>query len=98
MMQKEKVNVYSYDLKVQVVKEFYQGHAVPDLVQRHELNNRRLVYKWTSKVRQGGFDALKDERGGAKSRKVKRSTLEEELEVIRLENLYLKKLLDLKRG
>lgn len=91
---------YPYDLKKQVVEMYFEGHAVPDLVTEFNISNRRTLYDWINKAKEGGFRALGDNRG-KKSKgksKIDEQSLVEKYERLKLENEYLKKLLDLKRG
>jgi len=91
---------YAFELKKQVVKEYFEGYSVPDLVEKYGIGNRRRVYEWATKVREGGYAALEDKRGLKSKGKKKKDelSLEEKYERLKLENLYLKKLLALKRG
>lgn len=91
---------YTYDMKKKVVNMYYEGHSVSDLVIRFDISNRRRINDWVQKVREGGYDALKDRRGvKSKGRPQKDGlTLKEENERLRLEVMYLKKLIDLQRG
>lgn len=91
---------YPYELKKEVVELYFEGHSVLDLVEKYEIKNRRRVYDWVKKVKEFGYVGLSDQRGiNSKGKKKKEeSSLEEQLEKVKLENEYLKKLLDLKRG
>ncbi|MEH7239581.1 helix-turn-helix domain-containing protein [Bacillus sp. JJ1562] len=92
-------NNYPYDLKKQVVEMFLEGHSASELAKKFEIKNQRRVYDWVEKVRADGYSALNDTRGQkSKGKSKKKKTLEEEFELLKLENEYLKKLLDLKRG
>lgn len=87
---------YSYDLKKQVVEKFFEGYGVPELMEEFQIK-KRTVYDWITKVKEGGYEALYDNRG-MKNRKTEKESYMTEIERLRLENEYLKKLLDLKRG
>lgn len=91
---------YPYEVKKQIVEMYFEGHSVPDLVEQFDVKNRRRIYEWVNKVRAGGYEALGDLRGSQSKGKSKKEkyTLEEKYERLKLENEYLKKLLDLKRG
>ncbi|HED0876548.1 TPA: helix-turn-helix domain-containing protein [Campylobacter jejuni] len=93
-------NTYTYDLKKQAVEMYFEGHSVPDLVDEFEIQNRRTLYEWINSVKTEGYQALYDHRGRKSQGKKKKEgqTLEEKYEHLQLENEYLKKLLDLKRG
>src|SRR5699024_6689594 len=95
-----KLRTYSYDLKKQVVEMYFEGYTVAELVNKFDIKNRRRVYEWTAKVREFGYDGLYDMRGSRSNGKKKKEqeTLEEKYKRLELENMYLKKLLDLKRG
>lgn len=89
-----------FKTKKEIVELYFEGYSAVELTKRFGLSNRRRVSEWAKKVRDAGtFDALKDTRGvGNKGRtKEKKKTLEEEMEHLKLENLYLKKLIDLQR-
>ncbi|TCP16200.1 helix-turn-helix protein [Scopulibacillus darangshiensis] len=91
---------YPYDLKKQVVEMYLEGHPLNELVEKFDLGNVRRVYEWAKRVREGGYKALNDQRGLKSKGKRRKNgeTPEEEIERLKLENQYLKKLLDLKRG
>lgn len=91
---------YPVELKKQVVEMYLEGHSPTDLVKKFEIKNVRRVYEWAAKARKHGYGALDDKRGlNSTGRKKKEAqTLEEKYERLKLENEYLKKLLDLKRG
>lgn len=78
------------------MKNTFEGHAVPDLLEEYGLK-KRTVYDWISLVKEAGYDALYDRRG-RKNKKDKEEYYLSEMERLRLENDYLKKLLELKRG
>lgn len=95
-----KPRVYSFELKKQVVELYFEGYSAVELVERFDLGNRRRVTEWTKKVREAGtMDALKDTRGLSNKGRTreKKESIAEEIERLKLENLYLKKLIDLKR-
>lgn len=96
----KKKQKYSYDQRKQVVEKYLQGELVENLVEEFQLSNRAMVYDWVKKVRANGYAALNDRRGlHNKGKKNKEEpTLQEKYDRVCLENQYLKKLLDLKRG
>lgn len=100
MQKNKKKQWYSYDLRKQVVEMYLEGHAASDLVERFNLSNSRNIYDWVKKAREGGFKALEDHRGlhNKEKAKINELSIEEKYERLKLENEYLKKLLDLKRG
>lgn len=92
-------NVYSFELKKKVVELYFEGYSAVDLKEQFDINNRRRVSEWAKKVREAGtFDVLKDTRGLANKGKTKNKmeSQTDEIERLKLENLYLKKLLELK--
>ncbi|MFA9560692.1 helix-turn-helix domain-containing protein [Evansella sp. AB-rgal1] len=91
---------YPYEVKKQIVEMYFEGHSVTDLVEQFEVRDRRRIYDWIEKAREEGYRALEDGRGLRSTGKKKKEeqSLEEEYEKLKLENEYLKKLLDLKRG
>lgn len=95
----EKKQKYTFDQRKQVVEKYLQGELVDNLVEEFQLSNRGMVYDWVKKVKANGYAALNDQRGlRNKGKKKEEPTLEEKYERVCLENQYLKKLLDLKRG
>lgn len=93
---------YSYELKKTVVEKYFQGYAMRDLAKEYNISSPRVARRWVNKVREGGFDALKDKRGIKSIGKQIRKPSEEETknEIIErqaLEIEYLKKLLELER-
>ena len=95
-----KKQYYPFEMKKKVVELYFEGHSATDLAKRFDLTSRKRVTDWVSKVRKAGtMDALNDTRGLSNkgiTRKKKESMLEEN-ERLKLEILYLKKLIDLKR-
>lgn len=95
----EKTRVYSEETKREVVERFLEGHRAVDLQEQFGIKNRRRIYDWVHKVKDANsLEALKDTRGVSNKGRKKEISLAEENEQLKLENLYLKKLLDLKRG
>lgn len=94
------MKTYSYDLKKQVVEKYLEGHSASELVDEFEIKNRRTIYDWVNKAKIEGFKGLEDQRGLQSKGKSKKDedTIEQKYERLKLENMYLKKLLDLKRG
>lgn len=79
---------------------YLEGYSGSEVAKKLDIRNARRVTEWVSKARDGGFQALADKRGLKSKGKSKKEelTLEEKYEQLKLENEYLKKLLDLKRG
>ena len=91
---------YSYTFKKQMVELYMEGHTATELARKYDISNRRRIHEWVSKVKQAGtMEVLKDTRGLANKGKTKdaKQSLEKEMERLKLENAYLKKLLELKR-
>jgi transposase len=68
-----------------------------------KVKNQRMINEWVNKYERLRKERLKDKRGAkkgmGKGRPRKTSlTLEEENQILKSENLYLKKLLEQKRG
>lgn len=100
---KNKCFTYSYELKKKAVELYYEGYSRTEIAERLEIKNKRLINEWVVKVEKEGWDGIKDRRGqkkgAGKGRPPKRTlTLEEENQRLKAENLYLKKLLEQKRG
>lgn len=91
---------YPVELKKQVVEMYFEGYSISDLVKKFDIASNRTVNNWVAKVRKYGFEALNDTRGlhSTGKKKKEEKTIEEKYELLKLENEYLKKLLDLKRG
>ncbi|MEH7387256.1 helix-turn-helix domain-containing protein [Bacillus sp. JJ1521] len=95
-----KKRTYPYDLKKQLVELYLEGHSSTELAKKYDIHSYKRITDWVRKVREGGFKALEETRGRHSKGKSKKEevTLEEKYEKLKLENEYLKKLLDLKRG
>lgn len=91
---------YAYDIKKRVVEKYFEGSTVIKLVEEFDITNRRTIYEWIDKVRTEGYDGLYDTRGTKRvsQEKSKEESKDARINRLELENLYLKKLLDLKRG
>lgn len=90
---------YGFELKKEVVELYLEGHSAVDLTKRFELSNRRRVSEWVKQVREAGtLEVLRDTRGLANKGRTKASneSMEEEIDRLNLEVLYLKKLIELK--
>lgn len=94
-----KIKRYPYELKKEVVELYFEGESATELTEKFNISNRRRIYDWVAIVREHGYTAL--ERGVPKTTdeiESQETTLKEENTRLKLENEYLKKLLDLKRG
>ena len=90
---------YPYELKKQVVELYFEGESPTELTKQFNIGNRRRIHEWVSIVKQHGYSAL--ECGVPKSKSdvdPQVDALKEENTRLKLENEYLKKLLELKRG
>ncbi|WP_163103572.1 transposase, partial [Peribacillus alkalitolerans] len=73
------------------------------IAEKLEIPTKKLINEWVLKYERLGEEGLKDNRGKkkgtGKGRPAKKNlTLEEEIQMLKAENLYLKKLLEQKRG
>jgi len=99
----QKAKKYSYQLKKKVVQLYYEGQSVSKLTEEYDLSHRNRIYEWRDKVKVGGYEALIDQRGKKSQGRPSIQELDEdglrrENEHLKLQVLYLKKLLDLERG
>lgn len=96
----EKHKKYSFEIKKKVVELYFEGQSAITIAKENNISSDRRVLAWSKKVREANsFEVLRDTRGRRKqSVKNQKETLEEENERLRIENLYLKKLLDLRKG
>ena len=96
-----KQKVYSYELKKTVVQKYFEGHALRDFAKEYNISAARVASRWVNKVREGGYEALKDKRKMKKNAgNLKPSEDETKNEIIERQALqieYLKKLLELER-
>ena len=90
---------YSFETKKKVVELYFEGKSAITIAKENNISSDRRVLAWSKKVRDANsFEVLRDTRGKRKHKVVNKSkTLEEENERLRIENLYLKKLLDLRK-
>ena len=91
---------YSYQFKKQMVELYMEGYTATELARKYDISNRRRIHEWVNKVKQAGtMEVLKDTRGLANKGKTKelKLSMEKQMERLKLENAYLKKLLELKR-
>lgn len=92
---------YTFELKKEIVEKYFEGYSGDQLAEEYSLSHRSRVYGWVKEVREAGtFDVLKPFKGRVKETvsKEKKLSIEEEMERLRLENMYLKKLLELRKG
>lgn len=92
--------IYLYELKKQMVELYMEGYSAADLAEKYDIASRRRIQDWVKRVRDAGtMEVLRDTRGLANKGKTKevKLSMEKEMERLKLENAYLKKLLELKR-
>jgi len=96
----KKYKSYSFETKKKAVELYFEGRSAITIAKEFHLSSDRIVQEWSKKVRDANsFEVLKNRRGRKKQSEEKRKeTLEEENERLRIENLYLKKLLELRKG
>jgi len=98
-MQTKKYPKYPVELKQQAVESYLEGHSVSEIVSKFDIKNPRRIYDWVARVKECGYEGLNDRRGLHRiGTKKNEDTLEEKYMRLKLENEYLKKLLDLQRG
>ena len=83
-----------------MVELYFEGYSAEELAKKHNIGHRSRINEWVRAVREAGtFDVLKPHQGQIKKiPKEKKLSLEKENERLALENLYLKKLLELRKG
>lgn len=91
---------YSFEIKKKAVELYFEGQSAITIAKENNISSDRRVLAWSKKVRDANsFEVLRDTRGKRKQEVINhKETLEEENERLRIENLYLKKLLDLRKG
>lgn len=90
---------YTFEEKKEVVELFFEGYTIEELMERFDISNRRRIYEWSKNVRDANsFEVLRDRRGLMNKGRKKKESIEEENERLKLEVLYLKKLIRLREG
>jgi transposase len=99
-----KINrTYDKEFKLRAVRMYLEEHKGYRIVTRElGLSDTKMIRRWVKNFRELGVDGLDDRRGRATSSNQRRSRTEtlskdKELERLRAENAYLKKLLELER-
>ncbi|WP_153062651.1 hypothetical protein [Metasolibacillus meyeri] len=78
---------------------YLAGTSTAEIMETFPIANRRRVTEWVKAVREANtLEVLLPNQGRPHKNKEKQESIEAENERLKLENLYLKKLLDLKRG
>lgn len=102
LMEKPTKQRYPYDIKKEVVTRNLKGESRMHLAQEFGLSSDNLVKKWVRAWRTGGDEALMPKPQGRPKGSTKPKILTEEdklrreVEKLRAENAYLKKLRDLR--
>lgn len=102
LVEKPTKKQYSFEVKKEVVDRFLAGETRMDLAKEFELSSPQQVKGWVSKWRKGGDEALRSKPKGRPKGSAKPALLTEEdrllreVEKLRAENAYLKKLRDLR--
>lgn len=90
---------FPFELKKQAVELYFEGYTSQEVADKLGINHRTRVSEWVRLVRAANsFDVLLPNKGLPRKNGRKKETLQEENERLKLENLYLKKLLDLRKG
>lgn len=102
LVEKPTKQQYSFEIKKEIVDRFLAGETALDLAKEFELSSEQLVKSWVRRWRDGGDDSLKPKPKGRPKGSAKPVALTEEdklrreVEKLRAENAYLKKLRDLR--
>lgn len=95
---------YSIEIKLKAVKMYLEeGLSSLQIAKLLDLSSKNRVLLWSKRYKEFGIDGLKERRGSVKSPlrgrpKKNFNSVEEEMEKLRVENEYLKKLLEYRRG
>lgn len=102
LVEKTTKQQYSFEVKKEVVDRFNAGESKMELAREFGLSSDQLVTGWVRAWRTGGDEALRPKRkgrpkGSARSKPLtEEDRLRREVEKLRAENAYLKKLRDLR--
>ena len=102
LVEKPSKQQYSFEIKKEVVQRHLTGESKMSLAREFGLSSDQVVGYWSRKWRKGGDDALKPKPKGRPKGSAKPKVLSEEdklrreIERLRAENAYLKKLRDLR--
>lgn len=102
-MQSKRINRnfnYSPELKLQAVKLYLDGQPCKSICEQLNIQDPKRIYIWTKAYQENGKSVFIDGRGKQATGppKTKFMDLEEELEYLRAQNLWLKKSIERKRG
>jgi len=93
---------YSKEYKLDVVKKYlYEGWTKREIMDQFRISSS-MLHRWVTHYKNEGIQGLEEKRGRTKSLRKGRPrknplTTEQELERLRVENEYLKKLLALRK-
>lgn len=102
LVEKPTKQQFSFEVKKEVVDRFNAGESKMDLAREFELSSDQLVTSWVRAWRTGGDQALRPKpkgrpKGSSPSKVMTEDDrLRREVEKLRAENAYLKKLRDLR--
>lgn len=97
----QKYQRYTFEQKKKAVELYFEGQSAVMIANEHGISGRRRILEWVKLVKDTkSFEVLKENHRGRpiKERTRDEETLQEEVNRLKMENLYLKKLLDLKKG
>lgn len=89
---------YSKNFKIKVVKKYLEGNtSLVEIAREFEIASKTQVYDWVKKYKEKGEEAFEFEMRGNSNSKIFSEdyffdSLEEEVEFLKMENDYLKKL------
>ncbi|CAB0534747.1 IS3 family transposase [Corynebacterium diphtheriae] len=100
-MEKPTRQQYSFEVKKEIVDRFNAGQSMMELASEFSVSSDQLVKDWGRAWRAGGDEALRPKpkgrpKGSSPAKPLtKKDWLRHEVEKLRAENAYLKKLRDL---
>lgn len=89
---------YSKNFKIKVVRKYLEGNtSLTEIAKEFQIASKTQVYEWVKKYKEKGEEAFEFEMRGNSSSKILSEeysfdNLEEEIEFLRMENDYLRKL------
>ena len=93
---------YAYEIKKQAVELYFEGSSTNEIAARLEIQNPASIRDWARQVKETkSFDVLREKRRGPRDTPAPKTELEvtkAKLERSELENMYLKKLIALRKG
>ncbi|MBZ4195587.1 helix-turn-helix domain containing protein [Mycoplasma sp. 1331] len=70
LIRRHKNNKYSYDFKIQIIREVKNGKSMSDIAQKLKINVG-LIYSWVKKYSNLNYNCLKRNRGRPRKMKIK---------------------------